>query len=148
MGTIIRATVLYWVLLLMLRVIPRRTGNIMTPFEFILIFLIGGMAIQMVIADDRSLVNALLGVTAVCLNHVIVATLKQHSPKFGRFSDGTPVVVYEEGRWLDHRMNQVRVQAQDVLTAARQQGVNQEQDMKYAIVERNGSISIIKKGED
>ena len=45
-------------------------------------------------------------------------------------------------------MNPVRVQAQDVLTAARQQGVNQEQDMKYAIVERNGSISIIKKDED
>ena len=58
------------------------------------------------------------------------------------------MVVFEEGRWLDDRMNHVRVQAQDVLTAARQQGVNQEQDMKYAIVERNGSISIIKKDED
>ncbi len=59
---------------------------------------------------------------------------------------GEPVHLGRDATWA--LLNPVRVQAQDVLTAARQQGVNQEQDMKYAIVERNGSISIIKKDED
>ena len=48
MGTILRATLLYWFMLFILRAVPRRTGDIVTPFEFILIFLIGGLSIQVV----------------------------------------------------------------------------------------------------
>lgn len=88
MGTMIRATIIYSVLLFILRIVPRRTGNIMTPFEFIMIFLLGGMAIQMVVTDDRSLVNALLGIATVALNQTLVSTLKQRSENFGRFADG------------------------------------------------------------
>jgi uncharacterized membrane protein YcaP (DUF421 family) len=53
MATILKAAVLYIVLLFILRLIPRRTDNITTPFEFVLLFLLGGIGMQSMIADDR-----------------------------------------------------------------------------------------------
>lgn len=147
MGTIIRATIIYWVLLFILRIVPRRTGNIMTPFEFIMIFLLGGMAIQMVVTDDKSLTNALLAVATVALNQTAVSTLKQKFESFGRFADGTPVVILDDGQWHEDRMHHLRVQAQDVMTAARQQGIESLERVKTAAVERNGAISVFKKDE-
>jgi uncharacterized membrane protein YcaP (DUF421 family) len=120
----------------------------MTPFEFIMIFLLGGMAIQMVVTDDRSLVNALLGIATVALNQTLVSTLKQRSENFGRFADGTPVVILEHGKWHEDRMHHLRVQAQDVMTAARQQGIETLDQVKTAAVERNGAISVFKKDDD
>src|SRR5436305_15235121 len=103
---------------------------------------------QAVIGDDRSLVNAVLGVLSIGLMHLLVSTLKQRFAWFGKMVDGTPVVVVEEGEWHEERMNYVRVQAQDVMAAARQQGIKQGKDLRYAIVERNGSISVFEKEED
>jgi uncharacterized membrane protein YcaP (DUF421 family) len=142
MSTIIKAAVLYWILLFILRLIPRRTGNVSTPFEFIVLFLLGGFGVQAVVGDDRSFVNAVLGLSTIMLMHLLVATLKQRSPQFGRVFDGTPVVVVSEGEWRDDAMNFVRVQSQDIMAAARQQGVMRQEQVRFAIVERNGGVSI------
>ncbi len=145
MATIIKAVLLYWLLLFVLRVIPRRTGNTTTPFEFILLFLLGGISIQAVVGDDHSFINALLGVGSIALMHLLVATLKQHFPVFGKIVDGTPVTVVERGQWHDERMNALRIQAQDVMAAARLQGVTRREQIYLAVVERNGSIAVIKE---
>ena len=145
MATIIKAVLLYWLLLFVLRVIPRRTGNTTTPFEFILLFLLGGISIQAVVGDDHSFINALLGVGSIALMHLLVATLKQHFAVFGKIVDGTPVTVVERGQWHDERMNALRIQAQDVMAAARLQGVTRREQIYLAVVERNGSIAVIKE---
>jgi uncharacterized membrane protein YcaP (DUF421 family) len=147
MGTILGATLLYWFMLFILRAVPRRTGDIVTPFEFILIFLIGGSSIQVVEIEDHSLANALLGITTVGMNHFIVATLKQKFASFGRIVDGTPIVLYQAGKWYKDRMDMVRSQPQDVLTAVRDQGLTSIDKVKLAVLERNGGYSIIKKDE-
>jgi uncharacterized membrane protein YcaP (DUF421 family) len=64
-----------------LRIIGRRSIAQMTPIELIVIFLFGG-TIQAVVSDDRSLINAFLGVITIGLMHVIVAALKQRYPGF------------------------------------------------------------------
>ena len=104
MATIIRATIAYWALLFTLRVIGRRAVNQMTPFEFILLFLIGGMTIQAIVYDDRSLTNALLAVIVIALNHVLVAWLKERFVTFRKLADGTPIIIVENGHWHRHRM--------------------------------------------
>ena len=78
--------------------------------------------------------------------HLLVATLKQHFSAFG-FADGTPSLVFEEGKWHEDRMNALRVQAQDVLAAARQQGIANREQIRYAVVERNGSVSVFENEE-
>jgi uncharacterized membrane protein YcaP (DUF421 family) len=144
MGTIIRAAVVYWVLLLVIRVVGRRSASQMTPFELILLFLLGGISIQAVVADDRSLTNALLGIMTIGLMHVGVAWLRHKYPRFGMVTDGTPIVVYGHGEWHGERMSKMRIDEQDVMSAARQMGLERLAQIKYAIVERNGKISIVK----
>jgi len=147
MATILRATIAYWALLFTLRVIGRRAVNQMTPFEFILLFLIGGMTIQAIVYDDRSLTNALLAVITIGINHVFVAWFKEKSETFRKIADGTPIVIIEKGHWYEDRMYRMRLCDQDVMSVARQSGISHLEEIDTAIVERNGAISIYKRKE-
>jgi uncharacterized membrane protein YcaP (DUF421 family) len=143
MATIIKAAVVYWILLAVTRIIPRRTGTISTPFEMILFVLFGGIAVQGVLGNDHSLFNSLLGLATVALMHWSAALLKQRFPTFGKIADGTPVIVVEQGQWDDAAMDHMLVQPQDVMSAARQRGIAQRGQIHRAVVERNGSISVL-----
>lgn len=147
METVFKAAAAYFVLLLMLRVTGRRTGKRLTPFEILLIFLLGGQMTQSILADDRSFTNAFTGVSTVVLCHTFTAWLKTKSSRIARVIDGTPLVIYAHGEWQTDCMEMVRVQKEDVMQHAREEGLTREDQMRYVIVERNGAVSIIKKGE-
>src|SRR5215210_6652859 len=102
MDTIARAAAAYLILLILLRVTGRRQGQRMTSFEILLIFLLGGQMTQSILGEDRSLVNAVTGVSTVALMHSVVASLKQRSPLAERIVDGTPVIVYADDRWIEN----------------------------------------------
>jgi uncharacterized membrane protein YcaP (DUF421 family) len=148
MGTILRAIAVYFTLLVVMRVVGRRSFEQMSPFEMILIFLFGGMGIQAVVSDDRSLTNALLGIMTVALLHVSVAFLKMRSEGFRRLVDGTPIVIVEGGHWHEDRLQRLRLTPQDVMAAGRQAGLEHMKQIQFAVVERNGGISIVRKSDD
>lgn len=145
--SIVRTVVAYWMLLITVRAIGRRPGGQMTPFEFVLIFFIGGISIQAVVVDDHSFTNAFLSVGAVAMMHVLVTYLKGRFPKFGIVVDGSPVVVFEHGQWHEDRMRHHGLQRTDILAAARAKGLEKEDQIKYAILERNGEISVVRRPE-
>ncbi len=145
MDTILRASLFYWVLLFALRLIGRRAASQLTPFELIVIFLLGGISIQSVVADDRSVVNAISGVFAIVINHVLVSAIKQRSEVFRKLVDGTPVIVAQNGRVDERRLKGLRMVEEDVLTAARQKGAFGLDEVRLAVVERDGSITIVKR---
>jgi uncharacterized membrane protein YcaP (DUF421 family) len=144
MGTVLRATAAYWFLLFVVRVIGRRRTQ-MTPFELILIFLIGGMSIQAIVGDDRSLTNAFIAIATVGMMHVLVAWLKHRFTLFAKIADGTPVVIIDRGQMIRDRMDHLRIQDQDIMATARMQGITSLDQIRYAIVERSGDIAIIKE---
>ena len=143
MSSIIRAIFGYLFMLVIVRVIGRRPGAQMTPFEFVLIFFIGGITLQSIVGDDRSMTNAVCVVMVVALLHVSVAYLKQRYGWVGRIVDGTPLVLLARGEWRPETMHKMRLQDTDVMAAARTRGLSDLGKVKYAILERNGSISIV-----
>jgi uncharacterized membrane protein YcaP (DUF421 family) len=147
MVTIVNSILVYWVLLFALRLIARRGPSMMTPFEIIIFFLLGGMGLQAIVGNDHSLTNALLGISTIVLMHVLVATLKGKSERFGRVVDGTPVIVFGKGEWYREPMRRLRIHEQDVMAAARSQGVERLEQVKYVVVERNGGISVLRQEE-
>ena len=147
METVFKAAAAYFVLLIMLRVGGRRTGKRMTPFEILLIFLLGGQMTQSILADDRSFTNAFTGVSTVVLCHTLVAWIKTKSDRFARVVDGTPLIIYANGEWETECMDMVRIVKEDVMQHAREEGLTREDQIRYVIVERNGALSIIKKDE-
>jgi uncharacterized membrane protein YcaP (DUF421 family) len=144
MTTILHAIAGYFFMLLVLRVLVRRPGSQMIPSEFVLVFLIGGVIILSTMGDDRSETNSVLAVITIGICHRIVSHLKQHFPTFGALIDGTPLVLLKDGKWQTEAMGKAHVTDGDVMAAARSKGARDLSQVKYAILERNGGISIIK----
>jgi uncharacterized membrane protein YcaP (DUF421 family) len=148
MDTILRAIVAYLVLLLLIRITSRRAAGPATPFQLILIFLFGGMTIQAVVSDDRSLTNALLAVMTISWTHVTIARLKTRFPAMGRIVDGVPIVLVENGEWHHDRLGQLSLHDADVIASARMHGIMRRDAIRHAVFERNGDIAIFPKEED
>ncbi len=145
MYTIIHAVLGYFFLLLAVRVLSRRPGGQMTLFEFVIVFLIGGVIILSTVGDDRSITNCVCAVMVIGLLHGLVSWVKTKSPRIGAVVDGTPLVVLKDGLWVDEMMKGMRLDANDIMAAARTKGLKDLSQIKYAILERNGTISIIRK---
>ncbi len=101
-------------------------GGQMTPFEFVIIFLIGG-------------------VITVGQVHQFVAYLRSRFPRFGAWADGAPMVLLKGRLLLPRCDGGLGIDPEGVMAAGREQGVTSLAQIKYAVVERNGSISIIKR---
>ncbi len=147
MATVLKAAAAYLVVLLAMRLIGRRAASQQAPFDMVVLFLFGGMTTTAILGEDRSFAAAMTGLFTVGLLHVLVGWLKLRSVLFERIVDGTPIVVFDEGRWADGEMRKLRMQVADIRTAMRQQGMIEEDDMRYAIIERDGTISIIPKAK-
>lgn len=145
MNVVLRAAAAYWILLLAVRMVGRRTASQMAPFDLIVLFLFGGAAITSVLGSDQSLTAAYTAICTIGIMHISVSWAKARSIRVEHLIDGTPVIVYEKGHWHEDRMRWLRLQEQDVMTAARQRGLRGINEVRYAIAERDGKISIIQK---
>ncbi len=148
MSVIIRAAFAYLILLLAVRLIGRRMASMLAPFDLVVLFLFGGALMSAVLGDDHSMTAAIGAVFSIGLMHILVSKLKQLLPWFGRLVDGTPVIIYEQGQWHRDRMRGLRMLESDVMTAVRQKGLMRLEEARYAIVERDGKISIIPQSND
>lgn len=148
MATIVYACIGYIFLLLTVRVLTRRPGAQLTLFEFVIVFLIGGVIILATVGKDKSVTNCGLAILTVCLMHRGVSFLKSRFPAFGAIVDGAPLVLFRNGTWVREAMEGARIDLEDVMASARTKGVKSINEVQYAILERNGSISIIKAQND
>ena len=145
MYTVSHVVIGYFYLLLTVRILSRRPGAQMTPFEYVIIFLIGGVIILTSVGDDRSETNSVCGVLTVGLLHRLVSASATRFPKVACLVYGTPLVILKDGRWQAEVMRRMRLQETDVMAAARTKGIRTVDEIKYGILERNGGISIIRK---
>ena len=144
MDTIVRAAIMYVVVLIILRVTTRRIMRSATPLDLAVIFLFGGMAVQPILADDRSMTGALLAIGTVAVLHLGISALKLRWPVIGRITDGTPVIVYANGNWDHVQMRKMRVQRHDVLAEMRQNGIRSLDEVETVVVEHNGGLTVMK----
>lgn len=145
MSIVLRAAAGYLILLLAVRLIGRRAFSMMAPFDRVLLFLFGGIMIGAIVGEDHSLAGALSAVFTIGLLHVAVSVLKRRYEWAADIVDGTPVVIYSRGHWHNGRMRSLRLSEQDVMAAARQRGLERLEQVRYAIVERDGKVAIIEE---
>ncbi len=146
MDTVIRAVFVYVFLLLLFRIAGKRTLGQVSTFDLVLTLIVSEAIQQAMVDSDNSLTGAaLLVVTLVGMN-IVVSLLKQRFPRFERVIEDTPIVIIEDGRIHRRRMDKERVDEQDVLSAARQlQGLASLKDVRYAVVEKDGHVTIVPK---
>jgi uncharacterized membrane protein YcaP (DUF421 family) len=144
--SVLRAAAIYLVLLVLFRVAGRRTLSEMTSFDFVLLLVIGEATQQALLGEDFSLTHAVLVIVTLILLDVLISLVMQRSRLAGKLIEGVPMVIVADGKPLHDRMRKARIELSDVLGAARQsQGLERLDQIKYAVVETSGGITIIPK---
>ena len=146
MDAVLRAAIIYIFLLVVFRVAGERTLASLTTFDFVLLLIIAEATQQGLIGDDFSVTKALLVIATLVSLDIGLSLLKERWQGLHKALEGVPLVIVEDGRVLEDRMRRARVDIDDVLQAARErQGLENMDQIKYAVLERTGEISIIPK---
>lgn len=144
MESILRAAIVYVFLLLIFRLSGRRTLSEMTMFDFILVLIVSESVQEALIGDDRSLTNAGLVIVTLVIINVALSLLKLKFLTLEKWIDGRPFIIVEQGHCLKERLAKARVDERDIMEAARiDHGLERLDQIKYAVLERNGRISIV-----
>ena len=144
METLVRALAVYLALLIILRSSGKRSLAQITTFDLILILILGESAQQALVGDDYSITTGVLLIASLVGIDMTLSFLQGRSPRLSRWMDSLPLVIVEHGQPLRDRMRQARVDEADVLAAARErQGLERMEQIKFAVLERSGGISIV-----
>lgn len=144
MDPVLRATAIYLGVLVILRLSGKRTMAQITVFDFVLLLIVGEATQQGLLGDDFSITNALLVILTLIGIERVADLLSLKSDRVDRLLEGGSVVVLENGRPLDERLRQLRIGLDDILEQARSsQGIERLDQIKYAVLERSGQISVI-----
>ena len=144
MDAILRAAAIYFFLLLLFRLNGKRSLQQITTFDFVLLLIISEATQQAMIGNDSSLTTACLVILTLVGIDIGLSLVKQRSHKLERLLDDLPILIVENGRPIEERMRKERVDPSDVLEAARHHhGLERLDQVKYAILERSGGITIV-----
>lgn len=144
MESVIRATFVYLFLLFMFRLAGRRTLSEMTNFDFVLLLIISEATQNAMLGSDYSIINGVVVITTLIGLNVLITNLKHRSTVVERWMEGLPMILVENGRPLEHLMDRARVDREDILAMARKtQGLERMDQIKYAVLEVDGGISIV-----
>ncbi len=146
MDFVFRGLVIYVAVWVLIRFSGRRTLAELTTFDFVLLLIIAEATQQALLRDDFSMTNCLLVVLTLIAINIALALFQRRWPSMGKIFNGVPMVIVENGRPIRDLMGRARVEEEDVLEAARRlQGLERMDQIKYAVLERSGGISIIPK---
>jgi uncharacterized membrane protein YcaP (DUF421 family) len=144
MDSVVRAVLMYVLLLGLFRVAGKRTLAHTTTFDLVLVLIISEAISNALVGDDYSITNAALIVTTLILMDIALSLLKRQAPRLEALVDGLPLVLFRGGRPQTAHMGWERVDIEDILAAARERhGVARLEDIEEAILERSGEISVI-----
>src|SRR3954469_5240812 len=145
MDIVLRAIVLYAFVVFVMRVIGRRELSSMTPFDLVLLIVLGD-AIQQGLTQDRySVTGAILAVATVATLQVFTSYVSYRSKKARTVLEGEPIVLIDHGQIVERNLKRERMTEDEVAEEMRQQQIASLDDVDWAIIEANGAISFIKK---
>ncbi|MCE6962789.1 YetF domain-containing protein [uncultured Leclercia sp.] len=144
MEMILRAVAIYLILLVVFKIAGRRALLQMTSFDLILLLIISEATQQALLGNDFSVTGAMLTIVTLVVIDMLFGVLKKYIHGAESVLDGSPVILVSHGKLQNDKLKKVDVSCDDILVSARQNhGITELKEIKYAILERNGHISII-----
>ena len=144
----IRPFVVYLFLLLVFRLSGKRELGQTTLFDFLIILIISNVVQNAIIGEDNSILGSFVGVITLLLMSFVLNTATARSHRARRLLEGSPTLLVHDGKVLDKQMREQQVSVNDLFSALRQQGINSITEVRYAILELDGKISIIQTNAD
>lgn len=145
MEIFVRASIVFFFLLLLTRGMKKRTLGDMAPFEMLLLVTLGDIVQQGVTQEDMSITGSILAVSTFGFWITALSWLTWRFRRVGRIVDGVPVVIVQDGRPIDQVLKVERLPLDEVFEAARQEGIDDLAKVRLAVLEPSGRISFIKR---
>jgi uncharacterized membrane protein YcaP (DUF421 family) len=144
MDSVLHTGAIYAFLLLIFRLTGKRTLAQITAFDFVLLLIIGEATQQALLGNDFSIINACIVIGTLMFLELVLSLAKGWWPGLDPILDSTPIIIVEHGKLLEDRTARERVDLSDVLAAARERhGLESLAQIKFAVLERSGGISIV-----
>lgn len=148
MEVILRASAMFAVIYLLVRLLGKRELGQMTPFEFIVMVVIGDLIQQGVTQNDFSLTGATLAITTFAFWGLVLSWLSYLSPRAARVLEGEPRVIIRHGELLAHATKRDRLTRGEIESEMRLAGIASMNEVAWAVLEPNGKMSFIKRATD
>lgn len=146
MDAVIRGAVIFLFLLAIFRIAGKRTLSESTNFDFVLLLIVSEVTGQAMVANDRSMTTCMILILTLVGMNIILSVIKQRSKTVQNLIDGEPLIVMQNGCTHEERLKKERITEEDILAAAREkQGLERLDQIKFAILESDGQISIVPK---
>jgi uncharacterized membrane protein YcaP (DUF421 family) len=145
MDIVLRATVIFVFVLVLMRMLGRRELSSLEPFDLIILVVIGDLVQQGVTQNDWSVTGALLAVGTIGVLTVVVSWLSWRFPILRPALEGRPVVLLEDGKPIEGNLSRERITVEELAAQARSQQIDSLDKIKWAVLETNGRVSFIAK---
>ena len=145
---VVRAGMVYLVLLVLIRLSGKRTMGQFTPFDMLLIVLLGNAVQNSLLGKDTSLTGGLLLAAVLIALNWCVAFLTSRSQRAEQLVEGVPVVLARDGKLFRSVLRRELVSEDDFNEALRENGQLTLTDVRIALLETNGMISVVPRDSD
>lgn len=143
-----RAFILYAIVFLVIRLMGKRELSKVQPFELAIIILIADLASAPMSSRAISIFDGIIPIVTLLIAYIIFTLVIQSSNKAQEVVCGTISPIIKDGKILEDEFKRLQYTIPDLMSQLRECNVFKIQDVKYAIVETNGNLSVITKDED
>lgn len=143
METVLRVIIIYLFLMVALRLMGKREFGEMAPFDIVVLLLIPEMFSQAMVREDFSLTNALVAVSTLLVLVFATSLLSYRFKAVGRAVAGVPAVLVRHGTLVRRNLDHERVSPEEVLDAMHAAGLHAMEQVRWAILESDGRITVI-----
>jgi uncharacterized membrane protein YcaP (DUF421 family) len=143
MDIILRAAAIFFVVLLVTRTVGRRELGLDEPIDLILLVVLGDLIQQGVTQDDYSVTGTMLALITFAVLTVGMSYVSFRLPAVRPVLQGRPLVLVQDGRPIEVNLRRQRLAIDEVLSEARGQQITSLADIRWAILETSGKISVI-----
>lgn len=141
---LVRPLLVYVPLLLVFRFTPKWGQAQATLFDFLILLLVSNVVQNAMIGDDNSVLGAIAGALVLVALTYLLDRITSRSHRARVILEGRPTLLIRDGAILDSAMRGQNVTTYDLLSAIRKQGIGRLADVRFALLELDGSISVIR----
>lgn len=143
-----RALILYAIVFLVIRLMGKRELSKVQPFELAIIILIADLASAPMSSRAISIFDGIIPIVTLLIAYIIFTIIIQTSNKAQDVVCGTISPIIKDGKILEDEFKRLQYTIPDLMSQLRECNIFQIQDVKYAIVETNGNLSVIKYSDN
>jgi uncharacterized membrane protein YcaP (DUF421 family) len=145
---VVRAVVVYFFMLVLLRMTGRRQVGQLAPFDLVLLLILSNAVQNAMNANDGSLTAGFILATTLVVLNGLVGRLTFHNKRLEALLEGRPEVLIYEGKVFKNILDREKISDLDLITALRATGCESTEDVHLAILENNGHVSVLRKTDE